>query len=82
MYNRIIGSLTVILVLCFAHEAVYGQGRRGGPGGRGGTGRLEASGLKVGSPMPEVTVFDAEGKPFDTKSLKGNYSVIVFGCLT
>jgi cytochrome oxidase Cu insertion factor (SCO1/SenC/PrrC family) len=32
--------------------------------------------------MPEVTVFDADGKPFETASLKGKYSVVVFGCLT
>ena len=62
---------------------VNGQGfRRGGPGGRGGSPRLATSGLKVGSPMPEVTVFAADGAEFDTASLKGNYSVVVFGCLT
>ena len=73
-------------------SVVFGQGfrrgggaggRGGGPGGRGGgPGRLDSSGLKVGSPMPEVTVFNEEGKPFETASLKGKYSVVVFGCLT
>ncbi len=91
MHNRIGRSIAVILMLCVAHGAIYGQGfRRGGggpgggrgPGGGGGPGRLESAGLKVGTPMPKVTVFDAEGKPFETASLEGKYSVIVFGCLT
>lgn len=59
-----------------------GRGGRGGGPGSPGSDRLESSGLKIGSPMPEVKVFDAEGKPFDTASLKGKYSVVVFGCLT
>ena len=40
------------------------------------------SGLKVGDPLPDITCVDEEGKPFRWDSLKGNYTVIVFGCLT
>jgi len=71
------------------------RGREGGgpPPGRPGGGfgpfsgnsdpvRLNQAGLKIGSPLPEVTIVDAEGKKFETASLKGAYSVLVFGCLT
>ena len=37
---------------------------------------------EVGSALPDVTVFDAEGAEFSTKTLQGHYSVLVFGCLT
>ena len=71
------------------------RGREGGgpPSGRPGGGfgpfsgnsdpvRLNQAGLKIGSSLPEVTIVDAEGKKFETASLKGSYSVLVFGCLT
>ena len=37
---------------------------------------------KIGDPLPDVTVYDADGKEFRLRSLKGHYSVLVFGCLT
>ena len=37
---------------------------------------------EVGSMLPDVTVNDEDGKEFSTESLKGHYSVLVFGCLT
>lgn len=37
---------------------------------------------KVGSQLPDVTAFDADGKPFSTKQLRGKHAVLVFGCLT
>lgn len=36
----------------------------------------------VGDPLPEVEVFDIDGRPFSTASIKGHYSVLTFGCLT
>lgn len=43
---------------------------------------FEASGLKVGDPFPSIEVYDEKGKPFNTKSLKGQYTVVINGCLT
>jgi len=61
-------------------------GRPGGFGGggssRSGASRISRSGLVVGSPLPDVTVFDEQGQPFALKQLKGGHTVIVFGCLT
>lgn len=36
----------------------------------------------VGEKLPEVTVYDADGKPFPLRKLKGSHTVLVFGCLT
>ena len=38
--------------------------------------------LGPGDPFPELTVYDAAGNPFDTRSLAGQYTVVVSGCLT
>tara|TARA_B100000459_G_scaffold146000_1_gene111327 strand:- start:1012 stop:1188 length:177 start_codon:yes stop_codon:yes gene_type:complete len=38
---------------------------------------------KVGSLVPNISVFDAEGRSFALREkLKGRHAVIVFGCLT
>lgn len=38
--------------------------------------------LGPGDPFPAVEVYDAVGKPFNTKSLTGQHTVLVNGCLT
>lgn len=37
---------------------------------------------KIGSPVPEMQIYDADGKPFETGQFKDHYTVLVFGCLT
>lgn len=44
--------------------------------------RFEKVAPKVGDELPDVTVYDADGKEFKLRSLKGRYTVLVFGCLT
>jgi cytochrome oxidase Cu insertion factor (SCO1/SenC/PrrC family) len=36
----------------------------------------------VGETVPDVTVYDIQGQPLKTSSLRGHYSVLTFGCLT
>lgn len=36
----------------------------------------------IGEPLPEVTVYSADGRPFPTSNLRGHYTVLTFGCLT
>ena len=43
---------------------------------------FERSSPPLNSPLPDITVFDADGHPFELSTLEGHYSVIVFGCLT
>ncbi len=44
--------------------------------------RFEATSPDVGESLPDVSLFDADGKPFHLRNLKGDYTVLVFGCLT
>ena len=45
--------------------------------------RFAAAAPAVGEPAPDVTVLDADGKAHQLRTvLKGNYSVLVLGCLT
>ena len=43
---------------------------------------FEKQAPKIGAKLPELKLFDENGITFDTNSLKGNYTVLVFGCLT
>lgn len=35
-----------------------------------------------GKQLPDVKAWDAEGREFSLSELRGEYSVLVFGCLT
>jgi cytochrome oxidase Cu insertion factor (SCO1/SenC/PrrC family) len=41
-----------------------------------------ARGPAVGETVPDLSFFDADGKKLSLHSLKGKYTVLVFGCLT
>jgi hypothetical protein len=36
----------------------------------------------INDPLPDVTIYAADGSPFKTADLKGHYTVLTFGCLT
>jgi cytochrome oxidase Cu insertion factor (SCO1/SenC/PrrC family) len=36
----------------------------------------------VGDPLPDLTVYNANGKEVKTSALRGHYTVLTFGCLT
>lgn len=56
--------------------------QRGG-GDRGqGQGERGQSLMPAGTELPIVKAFDEQGLEFSTESLKGSYTVLVFGCLT
>ncbi len=69
-------SLPVVLLSVLAGNALA-QPERGGGVGPGRSNLPQA-----GSILPEITVFDDQGNKFSSKSLRGHYSVLVFGCLT
>lgn len=37
---------------------------------------------RVGEPLPDVEILDAQGQPFRLGSLKGHHTVLALGCLT
>jgi hypothetical protein len=51
-------------------------------GGRSGGGSRGGNFIEIGQPLPNLTVYDSNGNEFKLSSLKGKYSVLVFGCLT
>lgn len=44
--------------------------------------RFDRTAPQVGDPLPDAAGFDADGKKFNLRSLKGHYTVLTFGCLT
>ena len=36
----------------------------------------------IDDPLPDVSIYSIEGKPFKTADLRGHYTVLTFGCLT
>jgi cytochrome oxidase Cu insertion factor (SCO1/SenC/PrrC family) len=45
-----------------------------------GAGRTQLP--ELGTMLPVVKAFDDQGNEFSTASLRGSYTVLVFGCLT
>lgn len=72
--NRSLVLAFQLLVLS-AFSPVLAQ--RGGPP-RGGDSGVPA----VGTMLPVVSAYDEQGNEFSTATLKGSYTVLVFGCLT
>jgi hypothetical protein len=59
------------------------QGQRGPGGPTGDIERFVELGPKVGEQLPDLTIVDDMGMPVNIRELtKGNYSVLVLGCLT
>ena len=44
--------------------------------------RFNDASPKLGSRLPDVVGFTADGKPISLRNLKGDYKVLVFGCFT
>lgn len=60
------------LVLTILSSNVFAQGRRS-------TGKTLPV---VGSKLPDIQAFDEQGQVLSLASLRGSYTVLVFGCLT
>lgn len=70
MRHLFIAAFTVLVFASFAHA----QARN--------LGAFDEKAPKVGELAPDITVYDADGKEFRLRSIKGHYTVLVFGCLT
>jgi len=80
-----IGLLSAMLLVLTATFA-SAQERRGDAAGRPARGgadkRFEQAKPAVGDMLPDVGAFDENGQKLKLRDLKGQYTVIVFGCLT
>ena len=65
-------------------SSLYAQPSRtsGRTGGRTGGAQFSQVTRLLNATLPTVNVFDAQGNPLSTASLRGSYTVLVFGCLT
>ncbi len=73
--DEIVDAVKEAIIIQAARDA--NTQRQGGP-----RANFERTAPKVGEALPDASGYDAEGKEFKLSSLKGNYSVLVFGCLT
>ena len=69
------------LLAALTLSSVLAPGAAAQPG-RGGFGPGRGNFPEVGDPLPDVTAFDDQGKPFNLKRLRCRHVVLVFGCLT
>ena len=74
-------------VLLLAATPGMGQQRQNRQQGRqdprsGMNARFLEADPKIGEPIPDVSLFTAEGDEFNLAAVKGSYTVLVFGCLT
>jgi|GEM_PF-545253 len=76
MAAMMLGCLTLLPAATAQDEGEYSGGKQGV------VDRFNQTGLKVGDPLPDIQCFDAEGKPFKLSELKGQPTLIAFGCLT
>ena len=71
-----------IFAICCTFLLCSGPFAEAQPGPGGWRPDLERAGIKPGMALPDLTVYDASGNPFQLTELKGSTSVLVFGCLT
>jgi len=71
------------IALCLGISTVLAGSGFAQPGGTSRGGPSAGGALpEVGTVVPDITLFNDAGAEFSTSSLRGQYSVLVFGCLT
>lgn len=50
--------------------------------GKGAKQQFNIGKIRVGDVLPDIVAFDPDGKEFKLSSLRGQHTVLVFGCLT
>ncbi len=69
------------IVVAMVAAPTLSQAQRAGPSGD--IPRFIEMGPKVGEQLPDLTIVDDMGSPVNIREItKGNYSVLVLGCLT
>ncbi len=72
-----------LIMLGMVTAPSLGNAQRAPGGPSGDIPRFMELGPKVGEQLPDLTIFDDMGNPVSVREItKGNYSVLVLGCLT
>ncbi|MBM78997.1 MAG: hypothetical protein CMJ78_00185 [Planctomycetaceae bacterium] len=74
--------VTALAVIGISVEVAYAQPRPSGSPRQSIVSNFERGSPAIGDALPDISGYDAKGKEFHLRSLKGNYTVLVFGCLT
>jgi cytochrome oxidase Cu insertion factor (SCO1/SenC/PrrC family) len=76
---RILSSLTLAVAIAALPATAIAQGQKGQK-------KSEEDFIKekpaIGDVLPNLTVYSPDGKEVKTSSLRGQYVVLTFGCLT
>jgi hypothetical protein len=79
-YSAIKKIVHATVVLAFVAAPTLGNAQRGPSGDMP---RFIEMGPKVGEQLPDLTIVNDLGQPVNIREItKGNYSVLVLGCLT
>lgn len=82
-YSAIKKIVHATVVLTFVAAPMLGNAQRAPGGPSGDIPRFIELGPKVGEQLPDLTIVDDMGSPVNIREItKGNYSVLVLGCLT
>ena len=82
-YNAIKKIVHAAVVLAFVAAPTLGNAQRAPGGPSGDMPRFLELGPKVGEQLPDLTIVNDLGQPVNIREItKGNYSVLVLGCLT
>jgi cytochrome oxidase Cu insertion factor (SCO1/SenC/PrrC family) len=76
--HRILPALVLILCVLFAVSLSGQPGRNETEAAR----EFLKSHPTIGDPFPDMSVYDADGQPFELAALRGSHTVLIFGCLT
>lgn len=82
-YSSIKTIVHATVVFAFIAAPTLGNAQRAPGGPSGDIPRFLELGPKVGEQLPDLSIFDDMGNPVNVRDItKGNYSVLVLGCLT
>ena len=82
-YNAIKKIVHATVVLAFVAAPTLSNAQRAAGGPSGDMPRFLELGPKVGEQLPDLTIVNDLGQPVNIREItKGNYSVLVLGCLT
>lgn len=75
-------AMWMVALLAFAQQAPEETSRRTDSPRDRVNRQFDARAPRVGDTLPDVAGLDEEGREFRLSRLKGQYTVLVFGCLT